>query len=273
MQDVKRKHKAAVSSPAARAEDGRQELHRSFGGLLHHQVASVIRDGIMKERFPVGHMLPPEMELCEQFSVSRITIRRAMQTLLEDGLIQRRRGLGTFVRSSKPVTTMALKASIPNHQSAAAALAALTEVEVTSFGFVAPSEEVQAALRVGPSTHVLRVERMRSNAQIPVVQTAVYLPERIGRRFSAHDFASCSLQSLMAREKQAYGRIELHCTAMLTDPVTAKSFGILIGSPLIGLKRLSFDKTGKPIEYLTGVAPPDRYDIRVSYEGGGELSL
>ena len=245
----------------------RQKLHRSLGGLLHHQLASVIRDCIVSERYSVGQMLPPEMELCEQFSVSRITVRRAMESLVAEGLVERQRGRGTFVRASNLMAAMNLRSAMPDPKTSMGGVAALAKRTVTGFEFVPAPEVVRNALRLGPSARVLRVIRMGFAQNLPVLHTTLYLPERIGERFSPEDFASTPLTQLMARKKHAYSRFELHCTAMLADPAMANTFSVLIGAPMIKIKRIGYDKSGKPFDYLHGVAPPDRYEVKVSFEG------
>src|SRR3981189_2283671 len=65
---------------------------------LHHQVFLVLQDGIAERRYAPGEALPGEEELAKLFGVSRVTIRAAMETLDALGLVERRQGVGTFVR-------------------------------------------------------------------------------------------------------------------------------------------------------------------------------
>jgi len=79
----------------AREED---RIDRSSGTPLYRQVADVLRDRIENGLFRPGERIPTEYELCDQFGVSRISIRQALAELVHDGLLHRRQGSGTFVR-------------------------------------------------------------------------------------------------------------------------------------------------------------------------------
>ena len=69
---------------------------------LYHQLAEILRRQIAKERWPAGRKLPSEHELCRAYGVTRPTVRQALDGLLREGLVSKRRGLGTFVAEPKP---------------------------------------------------------------------------------------------------------------------------------------------------------------------------
>src|SRR6516165_11571119 len=70
---------------------------------LYLQVVRVLKDAIVSGEYPVGSQLPTEEELCEQFSVSRYTVREALRRLREDSLVSSRQGAGTTVVPPRPV--------------------------------------------------------------------------------------------------------------------------------------------------------------------------
>ena len=74
------------------------------GVPLHRQLFLVLRDEIARGAISVGDPLPTEQTLCEQFGVSRITVRRALGDLADQGYIERRHGVGSFVRGTVPAT-------------------------------------------------------------------------------------------------------------------------------------------------------------------------
>ena len=71
--------------------------------LLYSQVENNLRQQIISGELGVGEKIPTELELCERYSVSRITVRRAVQNLVDEGLIYRLRGKGSFVSVPKRV--------------------------------------------------------------------------------------------------------------------------------------------------------------------------
>ena len=70
--------------------------------LRYQEVADALLGQIANDRHPVGAMLPPELELCQQFSVSRYTVREALRRLGDMGVVSRRQGSGTLVRAREP---------------------------------------------------------------------------------------------------------------------------------------------------------------------------
>jgi GntR family transcriptional regulator len=240
-----------------------RDLSRTLGTPLHHQLSAVIRDGIVNGRYQQGETLPPEDGLCRMFSVSRITVRRAMQSLENEGLIERRQGSGTFVRD--------LGRSASSHAPLASFLkpvldiASLTKPVVKEYGFVRPPKYVRDVLRMEREEDVLRVVRLRLQGKLPILHLTVFLPQGIGRSFSSADFAATSLLHLMQRTGHVHHRVEMGCGAALADPITAKALRVTIGAPLVEIKRLAFDASGRPIEFLIALAPPDRYQVRMSF--------
>lgn len=83
------------------SEDDVAARHES--GILYLQLGSDIRQKILSGEYPIGSKIPTEQELCDKYDVSRITVRRAIQDLVEDGLLEKVRGKGTFVAVPKHV--------------------------------------------------------------------------------------------------------------------------------------------------------------------------
>jgi len=239
------------------------DLSRALGTPLHHQLSAVIRDGIVNGRYQQGETLPPEDGLCRMFSVSRITVRRAMQSLEKEGLIERRQGSGTFVCDLGRSTSS--HAPLASFVKRTVDIARLTKPVVKEYGFVRPPKYVYDALVIKRDEQVLRVVRLRVQGKLPVLHLTVFLRQDIGRSFSSADFAATSLLSLMQRAGHVYHRVEMSCGAALADPITAKALRVTIGAPLVEIKRLAFDASGRPIEFLIALAPPDRYQVRMSF--------
>jgi GntR family frlABCD operon transcriptional regulator len=77
------------------------KLNNSISTPLYDQLKQIIKDSILQEVYKQGERLPNETELCEIYGVSRITVRRAIQDLTDEGLLERKQGKGTFVMRSK----------------------------------------------------------------------------------------------------------------------------------------------------------------------------
>src|SRR3954454_4112192 len=109
---------------------------------LYHQLEQDLLERITAGEFAPGDALPTEEGICEQYGVSRITVRRALDALIGQGLIIRRRGVGSFVAERREgVRSVRLSGSLDDFLATAGALA----IEVLSLGETQPSEEVAAA--------------------------------------------------------------------------------------------------------------------------------
>jgi len=184
----------------------------------------------------------------------------------KEGLIERRQGSGTFVCDLGRSTSS--HAPLASFVRRTVDIAKPTKLVVKEYGFVRPPKYVYDALKTERDERVLRVVRLRVQGKLPVLHLTVFLPQDIGRSFSSADFAATSLLSLMQHAGHVHHRVEMGCGAALADPITAKALRVTIGAPLVEIKRLAFDASGRPIEFLIALAPPDRYQVRMSFGPG-----
>lgn len=244
--------------------DVASKLSNILGTSLHHQVSTVIKDSIVNGRYQKGETLPSEDELCQMFSVSRITVRRAMQSLEEEGLIERRRGRGTFVLYTPPARGP--HGLVTDFFQSIGEFAAKTRLSVLEFAFMMPPAYVKAALKLRDKDEVLKVSRLRSGEHSPLVYLTSYLPNDIGHQFSREDFNKGAVAELLSRIGHPHGRLELAVGAALADPIIAPLLKVQVGSALVEVRRIAFDKSGRPVEYLAYLAPPERYQLTISMD-------
>lgn len=229
---------------------------------LHQQISTLIKDGIASGRYREGDRLPTEESLCETHGVSRVTVRRAMQSLEQQGYIERRPRLGTFVSSRAAVLSM--PTPIDDYLKQVARRRQLSRPVVLEFGFVSATPDVATSLRLTSGADVLRVERLRVMQRLPIFHSTVYLPEAIGRRFTRGDFARSALSTLLAREGTHYARIDMVTRARLAIPPVAGLLQVATGSALVDVQRIGYDTEGMPIEFQQLLGPPDRFETHVT---------
>jgi GntR family transcriptional regulator len=239
-----------------------QNISRSLGAPLHHQIAAVIKDGIATGRYQPGQRLPTEDALCKMFSVSRITVRRAMQGMEEQGLIERRQGAGTYV--SRSATVVSLQTPLSGFMSQVADSRALSEPRLESLEEAEPPPHVRSELMLAEGERAVKLVRLRVRGSLPILHSTAWLPLAVGSSFRAEDIPRHALSELMARAGFPYFRIEAAAGASLADPVLARSLQVPIGAALVDVRRVAYDKDGRPIEYQNVVGPPDRYQMRVT---------
>lgn len=243
-------------------------LQRDLGSPLHHRVFSVLRSGIVSGRYADGSYLPGEDVLTRQFGVSRATVRRAMQSLEAQGLIERRQGRGTRVTYLAPV-----REPMARHRHRFGNANDGTTVKVLEFGLARPSAEVAEALALEPGEQALRIVRLRSEGDTPLRLLTNYLPSVIGAAFTPEDFIGHTM--LDALQAHGYGcyRAEDEFGAVLADHDTAMALHVQIGAALIEHKRVFFDRARQPICCQLSLISPDRTRIRQVIEADTDIPL
>ena len=238
----------------------RHHVDDSLAIPLYHQVYLILKDGIRSGAYPNGSALPIEPTLCEEFGVSRITVKRAMKELVEDGLVVRQRGKGTFVADDAESPT---KNALDDLLESVQAIGDATDVQHLASDFVSPPSDVCAKLGLEPGVNVLKSNQLRLSNNEPLAVIVAYVPERIARRL---DDKTKNLPMLVRLSHAGIhvDRAEQEVTATLADPAIAAPLKIEVGAPLLKLTRLVFDDSNQPVEWLTSYYRGDRYAMRTS---------
>ncbi|WP_424136802.1 GntR family transcriptional regulator [Roseomonas chloroacetimidivorans] len=221
----------------------------------------VLRDRIAAGTLPAGARLPGEPDLAAEHGVARVTMRRALDQLAQDGLVERRPGVGTFVRgtSALPPTVVDLSDVLSHLKE----MGRRTEVRLLSFSYVTPPPAVAETLHLPPGEAAQRAVRVRRMAEGPFSHLTTYVPARIGRTYSEADLASQPLLVLLERSGLRMGRARQSIGATLAGPELAEALEVEIGAPLIELTRLVQDEQGRPVEHLRALYRPDRFSFEM----------
>jgi GntR family transcriptional regulator len=228
---------------------------------LYYQLENILREKIKSREYGPGDSIPTEDQLVRSYAVSRITVRRALSTLKKDGLIDRRRGRGSFVtQGQRDLEPMKLTGMIED----IIAMGVKTKTKVVGFGSVRPTKKVADALRLNEEMKVLRIERIRLIKASPISHTVSYIPPDIGESIKKEDLAIHPLLNIL--EKKCHvkiGRGTQIIEATLADSRIASLLGVMTGAPLLKIERTVFDIKDRPIEYLSILYRSDRYHYSV----------
>src|SRR6201996_7645460 len=146
---------------------------------LYAQIESELAAGIRDGSLPPGDRLPSEDSLIERFAVSRTTIRKTIQNLTQSGLIEIRRGKGTFVTQPKITQElMELSGFVEDMR----ALGRTPTARLLSKQVVEATDVVARQLALTPGTLVVRIERVRLADDMPLSFDETYLPREIGEK-------------------------------------------------------------------------------------------
>lgn len=238
-------------------------LTRAVGAALHRQVFVVLKDWIVSGRYAAGSALLPEEPLSRAFGVSRITVRRALADLEQAGLVERRHGRGTFVLGAPETRS---DGGTPSADVATAITrTGRLPAEVLEFDYVVPPPDVRQSLELAEGEEAQRVVRVRHRDGVPIVHLTTYVPAAIGRTWDRAAMATTPLYELLRRAGHGYQRAEQRIGAALADPHVAALLRLDAGAALLHIRRRLLDGAGRPVEDLTMLASPQRYQLRTEH--------
>ncbi|MBL8132288.1 MAG: GntR family transcriptional regulator [Anaerolineae bacterium] len=226
------------------------------------QVKDVIRGRIRDGTWSPGDRLPSEAEMCDLFTVSRTVVRQALQDLIHEGLIKRRKGKGSFVAAGKISEQLVQKLTGFYQDMVEQGLQPVTQV--LKQHVVAASPVVAGYLKLEPGTPVIEVERVRSVQNVPIVVVTTYLPYNLCPNLVTDDLNNQSLYALLENRYQitiTRGRRTIQ--AVLAEGQEAKLLEVSKGAPLFRLDSISYLSDGTAVEYYFAYHRGDRSQFEV----------
>ena len=218
-------------------------------GPLYARVERVIAGEIADGSLVVGAQLPTEDRLVERVGVSRITVRRAVQNLAARGLVEVRRGKGTFVVEPRIVQPLT---SLTGFVEDMTALGLDATARVLRVDVVPASAAVARELDLDAGARVTMIERARLANGVPISFDQTYLPVALGSRIAEDDLANQPVFDLLERKYDVpLVAADYRLSAVGAQRAAADALGIPIGSPVFRIERTSFTTGLRPIDYET----------------------
>jgi GntR family transcriptional regulator len=227
---------------------------------LYHQVYVVLRQRIRNNEFDPATPLPGEHHLAEEFGVSRVTIRRTLQSLELDGLVERRRGVGTFALPNR--VEFADRYNIGGLLQTGKRYDAPTESRNLRIALVEPPPHV--ALKFGSPARVLVIERLRHLRDEPFTLLTVHLPEWVATKVGRATLEKSTVVTAIEQAGIYLARTEQAISAQAADEHAARALKLPIGAPLILMTSLFSDREDQPLALLEGQYRPDMYEYRTT---------
>ena len=220
---------------------------RDRSGPLYAEVEAVLASEIAVRALPVGSQLPTEDSLIARFQVSRTTIRTAIQNLANRGLVEIRRGKGTFV--TQPKITQELT-ELSGFVEDMRAMGRHPTSRVVDKRVVAANETVAHHLGLTTGTLVVRIQRVRLADGTAMSFDETYLPQDIGERIITNDLETEPIFTLL---EQRYNipliEADYRLEAVAADLAVAQALGIEKGSPIFLIERTSYTLGNLPVDY------------------------
>lgn len=222
--------------------------------LRYRTIADDLRRRLEAGEFAAGRLLPSEADLSAGYDASRVTVRKALETLRDDGLVDSRQGFGWFSAGAPLRQSLGRLGTIEEQLEASGALA---ERRILDFGFVRAPRRAREVL--GCDT-VLRVRRINLSDGEPFARVTVWVPEALGNHLSRADVEASSFYELLP---VPVGGATQSIGAAGATAADAALLEIPPGSPVLRCERITSDRAGGAVLVSEHVFPGHRTEFVV----------
>jgi GntR family transcriptional regulator len=210
------------------------------------------------EQLGVGEAIPSERQLSAEFGVSRLTLRAAVDELVREGYLVRRRGAGTFVSEPKIAQELTMTSFTEDMRRRGMTPASRTlELKVVPAG-----ARLGRILRVSPSEPVMVAKRLRLADRETMAMETLHVPERLVPALSAKELEERSFYELL---EDRYGIVIVGGTQTIEPTVTneeeSAALGVPLHSPAFLFERVTHAEDGEIVEYVSSLYRGDRYRL------------
>lgn len=242
-----------------------ENVMRSDGGRPRYQLLAMrLREEIEAGRYPLGSLLPTELEISAQFNVSRATVREAIRQLQVDGLVSRRAGVGTRVEASQPVGRYTQSgSSIEELISDGTKIRAIPHEmdDIVAHGDLAEqlkSNAGQSFLRVRGVVVAADADRDLPYYWVELHIAAAFAGVR--DRIASH--LGLVAELIHQQYDEQITEIQQEVGAVLVDPAIARQLRVAPGSPALQFRRWYYGSQSSPFLISSSIRPAERFTYR-----------
>ena len=234
---------------------------------LYHQLEENLRARIHAAEFEPGAVLPTEEQICAEYGVSRITVRRALDALISQGLIVRRRGVGSFVAEPKSgIRSVRLAGSLDEFLAASGTL----ETRLIALDETTAPAEIAEQLQIEEGAAVVRLEAITQLKGAPIGYLNIYFPLEVGRLLDPADVES-NVPIIRIMERKLNARVTRAEQVIEPDRAGAaagRHLDIDPQSPVLRVTRVYYTAFDRPIEVALIRYHPERYRYSIDFHSG-----
>lgn len=236
----------------------------------HEQVSDWIKERIESGALVEDDQLPSENQLGKKFGVSRITVRRALQTLEGDGLIYRRQGLGSFVKDNRVHQGLVRLTDFVEDMEAAGIS---PQSIVLHQGMEPAGHRVAEALQLAEGAPVYRIDRLRKGDGQPLAFDRTWLPPFYAHLVEKHDLQNASIYSILEDHYDicvCRGRFRIEAVNAPND--VAQHLDVPWGRALMVIERTSLTEASQRFYYQQRYYRSDRVAYELELMRGNQKS-
>ena len=222
-------------------------LNKTEGVALYVQVRETLRDQIKTGILELGQKLPSEDELAAQFGVSRMTVRQGVSDLTDEGLVYRRRGIGTFVaqfhveRDHNKLTDFFETARAEGFEA---------EIKLLGREVVPAKLMIANELALQENEPVIRIQTLRLANDVPVTIYDEYVPYKLRHELLTEDLQSRTAWQILEQSGLVIRRAVQKIEARVADEQIARLLNVEVDSPILFKNRIIYADDGTPVEVI-----------------------
>ncbi|GAK05522.1 LOW QUALITY PROTEIN: predicted transcriptional regulator of N-acetylglucosamine utilization, GntR family [Geomicrobium sp. JCM 19037] len=221
---------------------------------IYYQLEQSMKEQIQEGELEEHEVLPPEREIAERYSISRMTVRQALNNLVQEGILYRQQGKGTFVSAKKDARMKDLTSFTEEMRERGFSPGS----HFLAFEEVSAPSEVTIQLSVAEGAKVVQIKRVRLANEEPMCIETVWIPRSLFPTLKKTDVES-SFYSAVERAGFEIVSAEQSFEASVATRQEAKRLGISEGSVVMRMKQTSYLETGEAFEFVDSVYRGDRY--------------
>ena len=236
----------------------RSGVHDGVPLPKYYRLKESIRSMIEEQHLAEGDPIPSERELCETHGISRMTARQAVKELVNEGVLYREQGRGTFVAGPKLRHETARLTSFTQdmRERGMTVSSNVLGVEIED-----ASPAIAEILGVEPKEQLIRLSRVRNAEGHPMALETSYLLYEFGKSILDVDLSQSSLYEELSKRGLRIASAEQKYEATLVNKYEANYLSIPVGSAALLVERVTFDDSGNPFEYVKSIYRGDRYQV------------
>jgi GntR family transcriptional regulator len=220
---------------------------------IHNQIKKDIEAGV----WAVGDRIPSERELALEFNVSRMTLRQAVQTLVEEGILERQVGAGTFVARKKVQEKMT---GVTSFTELMEEQGKKPSSRTVSYLVTTPSLSEMERLKLKDDEKVLRMERIRYADEVPICFEVATLPYSLVKDYERNQITT-SLYRTLEESGRKIGHAQQSVSAQVASERIAEYLNIKRSSAILRLRQITELGDGTPFEYVRTQYAGDKFEF------------
>jgi GntR family transcriptional regulator len=232
---------------------------------LHYQIMDIIKRQITADILKPGDLIPSESQLCAQYNVSRTTVRQALNQLVEENLLIRRRGKGSFVADKKLHRALNHLYSFSEDMNS---LGITPTSKILEQVIVPASDGIMRSLALSPDNNkVFKIKRIRLAGSDPILLETTYIPAYLCPNIMQEDLSSASLYTILKNRYQLhFFRATETYEAIKMDAESARHLQAKQQASAFKIKRIAYLDTGRPFELTHSITRGDKCTFKVELQ-------